>query len=220
MPHRDKLIQKLSKIISQNQTICAIPQKRFSTNSNDTSSNRSLNKDYLAFIDRYNPYNFPEIYISLMKLTYVFPPKVIDMLIDAFRSNITPYITELISGCFVTDTTDPLNPVTVCNNELLLCQVPECDRDFYEKFIQTDTWEYFCDKLSKPITEFKKSLSSEFHDLHESETDKTDHENEINNNDKTANTNENTTITTNTDTNNNDNSNTNTNNENSNQSLN
>ena len=193
LPNRNKLIQKLNKIISQNHTICSIPQKRFSTNSGDSSTNRPLNKEYLSFIEKYDPYNFPVIYISLMKLTYIFPPSVVDLIIDAFRNNFTPYISELISGCFVTDATDAANPVTVCNNELFLCQVPEIDREFYEKFIQTDTWEVFCDRLSKPIIEFKRSQSTDFH---ESETDKTDNEhNDDNHNDNASTSTENITET-------------------------
>lgn len=187
LPQRGKLIQKLNKIISQNQTICSIPQKRFSSNSDSSSSSRPLNKEYLSFIEKYDPYNFPVIYISLMKLTYIFPPAVVDLIVRAFRNSFTPFITELISGCFVTDATDPQNPVTVCNNELLLCQVPEADREFYEKFIQTDIWESFCDKLSEPIIQFKRSQSTDFH---ESETDKTEYEND-NDHDKDKNHNEN-----------------------------
>ncbi|KAK8858300.1 hypothetical protein M9Y10_013402 [Tritrichomonas musculus] len=178
LPNRNNLIKKLTAIIHDNQQVCSVPQKRFSISPNDNSSNKQLNKEYLDFIARYNPYNFPVIYISLMKLTFIFPPTIIELIIDAFRSNIIPYMSETIHGCFVTDATDPSNPVTVCNNGLFLCQVPNRDREFYEKFIQTDIWETFCDKLSKPIVEFKKSQSSDFRDMnHESESEKNNSDN-------------------------------------------
>lgn len=143
IPQRSELISKLMKILTENASKCTIPQY-------DVDSDKPINNEneFLKFIDNYDHYNFPYIYISLTKLAYIFPPKIIDSIIDVFANHIAPFLRETVSGCFVTDKTDEDKPVTVVNNDLFLCQLPDCDREFYEKFIQTNNWETFCDKLS------------------------------------------------------------------------
>lgn len=149
IPQRNELIQKLMKILAENASKCRIPQ--YNVDSGQPS------QDFLKFIDNYDHYNFPFIYISLTKFAYIFPPKIIDSIIEVFRNHLAPPLADMINGCFVTDSTDPEKPVTVCNNDLFLCQLPDCDHEFYEKFTQTNNWENFVDALSEEKnSSFKK----------------------------------------------------------------
>ncbi|KAK8880959.1 hypothetical protein M9Y10_003665 [Tritrichomonas musculus] len=153
LPQRNELISKLINIISTNGKKCTIPQC-------DVNGDKPLCPEFIKFVDNYNPYNFPFIYISLIKLTYIFPPNIVDTIIDVFRNHITPSLTETINSCLVTDNSDPHKPVTICNIGLFLCQVPDCDREFYEKFTQTNTWETYCDKLSEIRNKMIKEQSN------------------------------------------------------------
>ncbi|OHT07252.1 hypothetical protein TRFO_24660 [Tritrichomonas foetus] len=159
IPNQWKLLHKLQMIMNDSQKDYKIPPREII---DKKTGKKVKNDNYLEFITHTDPYNFPYVFTSLTEVKCIYPPYVIDQILDAFAKAFAPDLEDLIRGCFVTDSTDVFNPVTVCNKDLFMMSCPDADRSFYESFLQTEIWEDFCDKLADEFADFKKSMSMDF----------------------------------------------------------
>ena len=159
LPDQWKLLHKLQLIMNDYQKEYKVPPREIHE---EESLKVIKNKDYLDFIVNTSPYNFPYVFTSLTEVKFILPPHVVDMILDSFRSHLPSYINDLICGCFVTDTTDVFNPVTIFNKDLFLMSIPRDSKAFYELFVQTEIWEDYCNTLADEFAAIKKSQSMEF----------------------------------------------------------
>ena len=119
------------------------------------------NPEFQEFIYNISPLVFPYVFTCMTDMKYVMQPSTIDAILDVFHFHLAPHVEDLINECFVTDTTDWDHPVTVCNKDLLMLQVPEKERVFYAAFTQTEMFDLFCDQLTDDF-DVKWSQSMDF----------------------------------------------------------
>jgi hypothetical protein len=93
-----------------------------------------------------HPFSVPSTY-SRYKHKYLLSPVLVDPLVGLFRCQLAPKLEVLIRPCFITDTTDPQNPVTVFNRDLFLESVRPDDTAFYRAFMSTTMFQEFSDSL-------------------------------------------------------------------------
>ena len=137
VPDAKSLIKKLTKmLIKQNKEILIPPAK---------PGTSGANSPYVQFVAKHltssvspNPY-----FISPKK--YIFSRKLVDDILDMFRKLIAPNLENVIAPCFVSDTTDIENPVTIFNRELFLESVSKKARPFFAEFVNTTMFQEFCD---------------------------------------------------------------------------
>lgn len=90
--------------------------------------------------------------------TYLIPSDVCNEILNVFKSHLPSILDDPIKECFVTDTTDIMNPITVFNRDLFFYQMPHEDEQFYQKLMQTQIWEVYCDHLATEVANQKRSV--------------------------------------------------------------
>ena len=121
-------------------------------------SSPQKNPEYDSFMMNSDPYAFPYLYTSLTEPKYVFPTWVTDQILLLFSYQIAPELEEKCRLCFVTDTTDIMNPVTVCNKDLFMLQTPEEERLFYSQFVLTMQFDTFCNRITSEFENQKTKM--------------------------------------------------------------
>ena len=134
LPNEKALIHALNTIISDSKSKIKVPSKKSSS--------------YQEFMKNLSPLLFPQIFLSLIDVKYILPSAVIDSILNLFEQHITPFLQQKMSECFVTDTTDDVNPITVFNKDLFLTQIPSKEHEFYDVFINTQIFNDFCNSLT------------------------------------------------------------------------
>lgn len=103
------------------------------------------NPDFTAFMERTSGFNFPQITLSLDPPKYIFTEAVNDQIVDTFKKGLPVTIKSLMDPCFVSDTTDINNPVTIFNHELFASSINPEWKEFFDLFINTQIFQQFCD---------------------------------------------------------------------------
>jgi hypothetical protein len=109
---------------------------------------------------RRHPLILPWHYMRYQR-RYIFGPVLVGEIVDLFRRHLAPRLDQLIRPCFITDTTDIDNPVTVFNRELFLASVPPKERPFYEAFVATTSFTEFAEgRMEENETISRSAFSS------------------------------------------------------------
>ncbi|OHT11318.1 hypothetical protein TRFO_19303 [Tritrichomonas foetus] len=150
LPESELLIQKLEQLISSSSESILVPPKEVKS----FFGAKSMNPAYDKFMDSTNVYVFPTVFTKYTPIKYILTPFIIEDILTLFSEFFIPSVNERIASCFVTDTTDPENPITVLNKDLLMNIVPNEEKEFYSSFIATQVFSEFCEKKAD---EFSKS---------------------------------------------------------------
>ena len=153
LPRQTELLRKLELIMGNVEERIEIPSKHKQILSFTT---RDTNPEYVQFVQKADPFMYPPCFESLADLKYTFSRAIANSIRHAFESHLVPWLTENITNCFVTDVSDGSNgPVTVCNKDLFLYLISDNERDFYNAFVQTNSFETFCTRLADDFEETK-----------------------------------------------------------------
>lgn len=156
-PRSSELIHKCEMILSDSYEAIHTPQKELKS----LFSSPSRNPEYDKFMKTTDKYVFPYIYNSLTNPKYVLTSTVINSILDLFGLHFAPHLEEKIRECFVTDTTNCSQPVTVCNKDLFMIMTDLKEKEFYQTFTGTGIFDDFCNKLTDDF-QIKKSISMDF----------------------------------------------------------
>lgn len=162
LPKRNEIINQINAIMKEDLPLYTIPP-RYKNQAPNSDGTNEFTPHYLQFLSRISPYNFPLVYATMIQgLRFIIPPSTANKILHVFSNLLADELPEKIRSCFVTDTTDPIHPVTICNMDLFMLNIPNEEKEFYTKFTQTDNWQYFCDKEADDFAALKKSQSMEF----------------------------------------------------------
>lgn len=103
------------------------------------------NPDFTAFMERVSGFNFPKITLYQDPPKYIFTEAVNDQIVDTFKKGLPVTIKSLMDPCFVSDTTDINNPVTIFNHELFVSSINPEWKEFFDLFLNTQIFQQFCD---------------------------------------------------------------------------
>lgn len=142
LPRHDDLVKKLEKVLSSASNTILVPSKY----NRSFFGGQSINPQYEEFMNSANLYAFPKVFSHYSSLKYVMTPFVIEDILSLFAEFFPPSLTETLQSCFVTDTTDLDNPITVINKDLLNSIVPEEESEFYKIFTSTQIFTDFSER--------------------------------------------------------------------------
>ncbi|OHT16496.1 hypothetical protein TRFO_41804 [Tritrichomonas foetus] len=151
LPKANDLIHKLELLMNASERSILVPSKEIKS----FFGHVSKNPEYDKFMDSINVYVFPKVFTKYSPVKYIFTPFLIEDILLLFSGILAPKLTDLLSSCFVTDTTDESSPITIMNRELLLCLVPQNEVKFYSMFTATQIFNDFCEKKTD---EYSNSL--------------------------------------------------------------
>lgn len=143
LPNSQELKQNIKNILKEHEEQILVPQQIVKLGV--LKKQTKVNEKYIEFLKTISDYVCPRAIINLKYQKYVFSLDVSNKIIDCFKNAVAPTVESLIKPCFVTETTDISNPVTIFNKELFLLSVPETDRPFFTAFINTTMFQDFCD---------------------------------------------------------------------------
>lgn len=139
VPKWKKVKKKLVKLLQKQSKDILLPVPKSGVVDPSPSS------PYVTFVVKHltssaapNPY-----LISPKK--YIFGRDLVNEILDLFRGMLAPQVEKVIAPCFVSDTTDIENPVTIFNRELFLDSVGKKARAFFSEFVNTTMFQEFCD---------------------------------------------------------------------------
>ena len=139
IPKAKKIKQQITKLFQKRSKDINAPAAK------SKIADKATSPAYFDFIVAHmHPCVSAHTYIISPK-KYVFPTEVVDQIVATFRELIAPKIEKLIAPCFVSDTTDIENPVTIFNKELFLDSVGKKARPFFSEFVNTTMFQEFCD---------------------------------------------------------------------------
>ncbi|OHT08621.1 hypothetical protein TRFO_22808 [Tritrichomonas foetus] len=143
LPKFAALKHKLKTILKEHEQSITVPQKTVKTGV--LKKTTKVNEKYINFLRSVSDFAKPRVMVDQIPQKYIFTAEVVNQIMDCFMKSIAPTVEALIKPCFVTETTDINNPVTVFNKELFLDSVPENARPFYSLFATTTMFQDFCD---------------------------------------------------------------------------
>jgi hypothetical protein len=148
LPGAPELIDKLKALLDLNKSDIVIPPRpKAGVNPRTERVAARMKREWAEFVkSRMHPFSVPFIY-SHYPRKYIFTESLIEAIIGMFRLQIAPSLEQLLSPCFITDTTDIDNPVTVFNNDLFMASVRPADRPFYKAFLTTSPFHEYSDSL-------------------------------------------------------------------------
>jgi hypothetical protein len=91
---------------------------------------------------------------------FIFGAGIVRDILTHFRYHLPPTLEQLMRPCFITDTTDIENPVTVFNREVFMGSVDAAEQRFYDAFIGTQGFQEFADSK---MDETAQTLSRSSH---------------------------------------------------------
>lgn len=154
LPKIDELKQKIQNILDREMERIKVPPKKIKNEAGEFIPNPANMK----FFVNSDPYLFPYIFTMMAGCTYLIPSDVCNEILNVFKSHLPSILDDPIKECFVTDTTDIMNPITVFNKDLFFYQMPHEDEQFYQKLMQTQIWEVYCDHLATEVANQKRSV--------------------------------------------------------------
>lgn len=105
------------------------------------------NPDFLEFIKRRrHGFSRPFSY-GTAETRYFFERSIVEQIVNLFKIHIAPMLEVVMKPCFVTDATNPDQPVTVFHRELFLGSLPPANRDFYEAFMTTTMFQQYLEGM-------------------------------------------------------------------------
>lgn len=145
IPRSDELIIGLKGLIKSYQQII-IPEARIqkSLKSKDTIRNPK----YAEFFDNIPMYMNPPILYKKSGLKYAFYEEdLINKILDKIQKHFLPELSTFAQACFVTDSSNPSNPITIFNKDLFTTITDAVDgMEFYRHFSETQIFSLFIDK--------------------------------------------------------------------------
>ena len=155
LPRAKDLIHHLNAAIKQYKQAIVVPPLNLPAK----NSKSSRNPKYVEFFDSVHYYMRPSQYTRRIKQKYVFVPPLVEDIMRLFSGHIAPKLEKMIKPCFVTDSTDLTNPVTVFNLDLFLASVKSDEEEFYREFCSTTIFQQFCDGKTDEMDITKKMLN-------------------------------------------------------------
>ncbi|OHS95372.1 hypothetical protein TRFO_10499 [Tritrichomonas foetus] len=140
LPNEEKLKCNISRALASGGDFIKVPPKMI-----EQDGQRIKNPDHTKFFQNLSPLLFPFIFTSMSNVKCMPTPEICTEIIAAFQGHFPKILGQSIVECFMTDTTDIQNPITVFNKDLFMLSAEKCDHAFYEIFFQTQIWEIFCD---------------------------------------------------------------------------
>lgn len=154
LPQYRKLRSDLQAVFNRHMSKITIPQRTVQ----NVQGEKVTNPEFIEFFSNADPYIFPTTYIMNTKSRFYFTPEICNEILNCFRHHFPKILEEQLVECFVTDVTDRSNPVTVINKDVLLMLVPLKEKPFYQRFLQTQISEVFCDDQVSAFAQFRKSV--------------------------------------------------------------
>ena len=166
IPNANKLLSEIKSILDKQSSQILVPQKYIRTGV--LKKEKSLNQEYINFIKNISDFACPKVVMNINPPKYIFTEDVTDKISDLFKNSIAPIVDSLVIPCFVTETTDISNPVTVFNKDLFLSSVEKDAMPFYTHFLSTSIFQQYCDSktdekdalLVSRYSEIKKSKNN------------------------------------------------------------
>lgn len=139
IPKAKKIKKQITKLFQKRSKDITVPPAK------SKIADKASSPAYFDFVVAHlHPLVSAHTYIISPK-KYIFPVEVVDQIVGTFRELIAPKIEKLIAPCFVSDTTDIENPVTIFNKELFLDSMGKKARPFFSEFVNTTMFQEFCD---------------------------------------------------------------------------
>ncbi|OHT03919.1 hypothetical protein TRFO_28696 [Tritrichomonas foetus] len=167
IPHDNELASKIKGIMDENSSSINVPVKY--TKIGILKKEQQLNQDYINFIRNISDFACPKVVININPPKYVLTEHVIDKIVSLFQRQIAPTVESLMWPCFVSETTDINNPVTVFNKDLFMDSVEPCAKKFYSLFTTTTIFQQFCDRKTDEKDALLLSYSSKLQMEHQSQ---------------------------------------------------
>ena len=154
LPKYDEMKAKIQAILDKEMDKIKVPPKKIQNEAGELVQN----PDNLKFFVESDPYLFPYIFTMMTGCTYLIPSNICNEILNVFKTHLPSILDEPIKECFVTDTTDIMNPITVFNKDLFFIQMPAEDEQFYHRMMQTQIWEVYSDQLATLVANQKRSV--------------------------------------------------------------
>ena len=151
LPGASALAEKLENLLNDSAESILVPPKE----NKSFFGHRTHNPSYDKFMNSTNVYVYPTVFTKYIPIKYILTPFVIEDILSLFADFLAPSLTDSISSCFVTDTTDPENPITVFNKDLLLSIIPDNEKEFYSAFLSTQIFSEFCEAKTDDFSRSK-----------------------------------------------------------------
>ena len=153
LPGYNELKEKIQTIFKKEMDVIKVPPKRIQ----NPKGEMIPNPEYVKFFEESDPYIAPYHFSLLVDSTYLIPSSICDEILNVFKNHLPRMLEEPIKLCLVTDATDRTNPITVFNKDIFFSQIPKKDDEFFQRFMQTQIWDVFCDSLATEVSKRRKS---------------------------------------------------------------
>lgn len=144
LPRYQELLSKLDDILKHSLKQILVPPKEIKSFFSKTSS---ANPKYEEFIQKVNSNIFPSNFSNFIPMKYILTSDLIEEILSLFSEFFPLLLKDAVMCCFVTDSTDPDNPIRVFNKGLFNEFAAETDKDFFDDFTSTQIFTAFCDKI-------------------------------------------------------------------------
>lgn len=153
LPYYNDLKAKIESIFKREVDTIKVPPKRIANQNGEMIPN----PEYMRFYVECDPYLSPYHFTTLIDTTYLMPTPICDEILNVFANHLPKILEDPIKLCLVTDATDRTNPITVFNKDIFFSQIPKKDNEFFQRFMQTQIWDVFCDSLATEVSKRRKS---------------------------------------------------------------
>lgn len=154
LPKCEELKAKIQAILDREMDKIKVPPKKITNEAGELVSN----PENMRFFVESDPYLFPYLFTMMSSITYLIPSNICNEILNTFKTHLPSILDDPIKECFVTDTTDIMNPITVFNKDLFFIRMPPEDEQFYLRMMQTQIWEVYSDQLATQVANQKRSV--------------------------------------------------------------
>ena len=147
LPTAHDLTKQIKNVLAlhQNDITVPPPQKKL------LFGRKEKNPEYEAFINSSSNFGLPHEYLLDHPQKYLFSALCADSIQSIFSSHLCNFLSEKIKPCFVTDTTDSANPISVLNQELFLSQFDGPEHEFYTQFSGTNIFNELTNRHAQEV---------------------------------------------------------------------
>lgn len=147
-PQYKELEETIKGILDQNKEAITVPPRSIKKK---ILGKKEDNPAFKEFFHQANDMVCPRITTQYNLPKYIFTEQVVLQIVQAFKDCFPKHFYKSISSCFVSDTTDINNPVTIFHRDLFFDAIPQEHKPFYEFFLNCQIFTQFCDLKTDEI---------------------------------------------------------------------
>ena len=151
LPDASNIMKQVKAVLSLHQNDIAVP----SAYKKLLFGRKERNPEFDAFVNSSSNFGLPHSYLLEHPQKFLFSALCADSIRDIFSLHLSNFLSEKIKPCFVTDTTDSANPISVLNQELFLSQFAGPEYEFYSQFAGTNIFNEVTNRHAQEVETLK-----------------------------------------------------------------